>query len=173
MPTAYNNQATLDRPYGPGEFARFAETAGQGVLEPSQYMEEAPEAANYSSHPALQVEVERQAASSLATPADAYRGSEFQVPQSPEVTAHEARIHSMAVEATLAGGVENMLSHAEASAEAPAYFDNSAQERAQDATAPRPEAQYESNGALLEAYRSGCAIMPVRRLYLQGSEANQ
>lgn len=179
MPTAYNSATTLDRPYSPGEFARYAETTGPNVIDEAHYMAPETPEANFSSHPVLQVEAERLAANDLAMPADAYThdSSQFRVPQSPEVSNYES--HIAAEQAVLAGGVENMLSSGDAelnAAQIDARFDEIAARESRpghyDAMAPRPEAQYGPDGAVLEAYRAGCAAMAMRRLYLQGQERN-
>lgn len=174
MPTAYSNPAsTLDRPFGPGEFARYAETsAPAGVIEEAHYMAPPEPQLNYSSHPGLQAEAARQDASNLALSSD-----QFRVPQSPEVERYAEQVHAEAVAATLTGGVENMLSRSDrelTAEEINARFDDiAAHERARDAMAPNPEAMYSPDGALLEAYNSGCAVISVRHAQLNGAESNQ
>jgi hypothetical protein len=172
MPTAYSNPAsTLDRPFGPGEFARYAETSAPGAIEEAQYMAPPEPQLNYSSHPGLQAEAARQAASDLALSSD-----QFRVPQSTEVERYAEQVHAEAVAATLTGGVENMLSRGDrelSAAEINARFDDiAANERARDAMAPSQEAIYSADGALLEAYNSGCAVISVRNAQLQGAELN-
>lgn len=173
MPTAYSNPASsLDRPYGPGEFARFAETTtNPGVIEEAHYMAPREPQLNYSSHPGLQAEAARQDASDLALSSD-----QFRVPRSAEQDTYVEQVHAEAVAASLAGGVENMLSRADrelSAEEINARFDDiAAHERARDAMAPSPEALYSADGALLEAYNSGCAVISVRRAQLQGAELN-
>lgn len=179
MPTAYNSAPTIDRPYAPGEFVRYAETTGTGVVDQAEYMAPQTPEANYSSHPELQAEAARQYASDLAMPAGDYSNDQFQVPQSAEVSEYEARIQAEAAAETLRGGVENMLSHSDrelSAAEIDARFDaiaaNEHAREQQDMMAPHPEARYGTNGAVLEAYHAGCAAMSVRRLYLQEAGAN-
>lgn len=159
MPTTYNSRTpALDRPYQPGEFARYAETAGQNPT-PVAPLETAP----YSEHPALQVEAERTAANNLAMPAQAHRGDTF-VPPSDEVLDYQVATEA----ASLIGGMENLLSHTTepTASQLGERFD----QMANDAMAPTPESlQYRQGDEVIEAYNSACAVMAVRRMHSRES----
>jgi hypothetical protein len=159
MPTTYNSRTpALDRPYQPGEFARYAETTGQNATPVAP-----PEEAPYSEHPALQVEAERAAVNSLAMPAQAHRGDTF-VPPSDEVLDHHVAVEA----ASLIGGMENLLSRTtEPSA---SQLGERLDQMADDPMAPAPESlQYRQGDEVTEAYNSACAVMAVRRMHSRES----
>lgn len=167
MPTAYDSHTpTIDRPQNTGEFTSSpVNAAGFEPIAPAQV--EAPQV--YSTHPGLQVEAERQAASELAMPADAHRGDVFTippqdefVPESPEVA--EYRLRAEAGEPTILDDAYT-AEGGRLGDEAEDYLRRIAEPEAPTA-APTPELRYDSNGALMEAYNTACAMVNLRRSVL-------